>query len=213
MSDFLSERRLNLLDQVLSNRTRYVTVLLEDIFQSQNASAVLRTSECMGLQDVHVIENRNQYLYNPEVGRGAGKWINLHRYSDNQNNTLIAIEALKANGYRIVATMPGNDCTPLNEFDVTKGKFAIVIGNEKKGISQDVIKAADEFLTIPMYGFTESYNLSVSTAIILHQVIGRLRASDVNWRLSVDEKNTLKQEWLQASIKKSELLVEQFYSV
>lgn len=211
LSEFISERRLSLIEDVLSNRTRYITVLLEDIYQSQNASAVLRTCECLGIQDVHVIENKNPYHYNPGVAMGSGKWIHLTKYNRFENNTLKAIETLKANNYRIVATVPGENCTSLNDFDVEKGKIAIVLGSELVGISKDIREHADELLTIPMFGFTESFNISVSTAIILHQLMGKLKASELDWQLTEPEKMSLKLEWLKASLKKPELLVKKFY--
>jgi tRNA (guanosine-2'-O-)-methyltransferase len=211
LSEFVSERRLALIDNVLENRTRYVTVLLEDIYQSQNASAVLRTCECMGIQDIHVVENKNPYHYHPGVAMGSGKWIHIRKYNKYQDNTLRAINFLKANNYRIVATVPGENCTSLNDFEVEKGKFAIVLGSEVEGISIDIRKHADELLTIPMYGFTESFNISVSAAIILYHVMSKLKSSQISWRLSEVEKLSLKLEWLKASVKKPDLLVKKFY--
>lgn len=210
LSDFLSDRRLAILNRVLDNRTRYITVLLEDIYQSQNASAVLRTCEIMGIQDLHVIENRNNYFYNPGVAMGAGKWINIFKYNKIENNSIEALQHLKSQNYRIVATAPAGMGVPLQDFDIDKGKFAIVIGSEINGISQQILDNAHELITIPMFGFTESFNLSVSTAIILHQLIGKLQQSNLPWHLSEDEKNVLKLEWLKASIKKSDLLVKKY---
>jgi tRNA (guanosine-2'-O-)-methyltransferase len=212
LSGFVSERRLALINQVLDNRMRYVTVVLEDIFQPQNASAVLRTCECLGIQDIHIIENKNAYRYSRSVAMGAGKWLQLHKYNNLKNNSLEAIKQLKSNNYRIVATVPGENCTTLHEFDVSKGKFAIILGSELDGISDEMRQNADEMLTIPMFGFTESFNLSVSTAIILTHVINKLRNSEIEWHLTSDEKLCLKLEWLKGSIKKSELLVKKFYN-
>jgi tRNA (guanosine-2'-O-)-methyltransferase len=211
LSEFVSERRLSLIRNVLEQRTRYVTVLLEDIYQSQNASAVLRTCECLGIQDIHVIENKNKYHYHPGVAMGAGKWIDLHKYNQYQNNSLQAIEYLKSNHYRIIATVPGENCIPLQNINIEKGKFAIVFGSELDGISKDVRDHADELLTIPMCGFTESFNISVSTAIILYNLISRIKESDINWHLSEEERVDLHLEWLKASVKKPELLIKEFY--
>jgi rRNA methylases len=211
LSEFLLERRLSIIDNVLNNRTQYVTVLLEDIYQSQNASAVMRTCECLGIQNIHVVENKNPYHYNPGVAMGSGKWLHIEKYNKEQHNTLQAIQHLKDNNYRIIATVPGENCTSLDDFDVKKGKIAIALGSELVGISDEIRKHADEFLTIPMYGFTESYNISVSSALILYQIMGKLKASEINWQLTDEEKLTLKLEWLKASIKKSDLLVKKYY--
>jgi tRNA (guanosine-2'-O-)-methyltransferase len=213
LSEFVTERRLALLDHVLDNRTRYVTVLLEDIFQPQNASAVLRTCECLGIQDIHIIENRNKYKYNPGVAMGSGKWLQLCKYNKLQNNSTEAIKHLKLNNYRIIATVPAENQVLLPDFDVTKGKFAFVFGSELNGISDEIRKQADEMLTIPMFGFTESFNLSVSTAIILYNVLDKLKNSTIDWRLEEEEKAQLKLEWIKASIKKPELLVKKFYDM
>ena len=210
LSGFLSERRFDLINKVIDNRTRYVNVLLEDIFQSQNASAVLRTCDCLGIQDLHVVENRNRYQYNPQVAMGAGKWVDIHKYNKTENNSLEAIHLLRSNGYRIITTIPGENCIPLNDFDVNKGKFTIVIGSELNGVSQQIIDNSDECITIPMYGFTDSYNLSVSTAIILYQVVDKLKNSLTNWHLTEQEKSVLRLEWIKASLKKPELLVKKY---
>jgi tRNA (guanosine-2'-O-)-methyltransferase len=210
LSEFVSERRLALIDKVIETRTNYVTVLLEDISHAQNANAVLRTCECMGLQDIHIIENMNQYYYSKGVAMGAGKWVNFHKYNKYENNSLEAVMSLKAAGYRIVATVPGENCISLNDFDIGKGKFAIVLGTEQEGISETIRKNADELITIPMYGFTESFNLSVSNAIILHHLVEKIRCSDISWQLSDNEKIELKLNWLKSMIKKSELLVRKY---
>jgi tRNA (guanosine-2'-O-)-methyltransferase len=212
LSQFISERRLALIHQVLNNRTRYFTVLLEDIIQTQNASAVLRTCECYGIQDVHIIENDNRYQYNPGVAMGAGKWIHLNKYNQSENNSYDAILTLKQKGYRIVATVPTENCIKLDDFNVLKGKAAFVFGSEINGISSVIRENADEMITIPMYGFTESYNISVSAAIIISHVIDKLRNSEVNWQLTEPEKNFLLFEWLKLSIKKPELLIQNFNS-
>jgi len=210
LSNFVSERRLSVIDKVIEHRTKYVTVLLEDISHAQNANAVLRTCECLGLQDIHIIENLNQYYYSKGVAMGAGKWVTLHKYNKHKNNSLEAINALRAKNYRIIASVPGENCIELQDFDVTKGKFAIVLGTEQEGISETIRQNADELITIPMYGFTESFNLSVSNAIILHHLIEKLRYSKVDWYLSEDEKVELKLEWLKLTVKRSDLLVQKF---
>ncbi len=203
-----------LLNNVLDFRTRYLTVVLEDIYQPQNASAVLRTCECLGIQDVHIIEKEHKYYYSQGVAMGAGKWTNLIKYNKPHSdaNTSNAIAALRKNNYRIVATMPGQHCVSLNDFDVLKGKVAVVFGSELTGISEEMKNSADELLTIPMFGFTESYNLSVSAAIILFQLANTMRNSDLQWQLSCEERTELKLEWLKASIKRPELIIKNFYT-
>jgi tRNA (guanosine-2'-O-)-methyltransferase len=207
---FTTKARFEQLQQVLNQRTRYLTVVLEDIYQSQNASAVLRTCDCVGIQDVHIIENENDYQINPDVVRGASKWLTINRYDSSKNNTLSALQALKNQGYRIVATSPHANDTSLPDFDLSKGKAAIVFGTERTGISDIVREQADEFVKIPMVGFTESFNISVSAALVLYQLTQKLRLSDLAWQLPVPESADLLIEWLKLSIKKSELLEKRF---
>ncbi len=209
---FVTENRFNLFESVLSERSRYITVVLEDIFQPHNASAVLRTCDCFGVQDVHIIENENEYKINPDVTLGSSKWLTLIRHNTLKNNTLEAINKLKLQGYRIVATSPhANDFTP-DTIDLEKGKIAVMFGSELPGLSQIAMDNADEFLKIPMYGFTESFNISVSAAIILNRLSERLRQSGIKYHLSATEKDEIIFNWLKQNVKNPEALEEKFYS-
>ena len=210
LSKFITSKRLDLFNRTLLERTRYLTVILEDIFQSHNASAVLRSCDCFGIQDVHIIENRNEYEINPEVALGASKWLNLHKYNELENNTLETIKKLKNQNYRIVATTPHTKDTSLVNFDLSKGKTALLFGTEMQGISDIAMKHADEFLKIDMFGFTESFNISVSAGICLQHLTYKLRSSDINYKLSEEEKLDLKLDWLKTSIRKSDILEKEF---
>lgn len=211
LASYVTKKRLALFDKVLSERTRYLTVVLEDIYQSQNASAVLRTCDCFGIQDVHVIENRNVFNVNNEVALGASKWLCITKYNEEQNNSLTAINTLKEKGYRIVATTLHGKSTSLPDFDLTKGKAAFVFGSELPGVTKSILNEADEFLKIPMYGFTESFNISVSVAIILSELSGKLRKLDDKiWKLNEEEKKYLKLQWIKNTVKASRQLEELF---
>ncbi len=212
LEQFTTEERLNQFNKVLENRTKYITIALEDIYQSQNASAVLRTSECYGVQNIHIIENKNEYQLNPDVVQGSSKWLNLIKYNETENNTLESIKSLKTQGYRIVATTPHTDDVSLEDFDIEKGKFALFFGTEVTGLSDEVMKNADEFLRIPMYGFTESFNISVSAAITLQHLGHKLRNSNISWQLSDSELDELKLDWLKKTVKSSSMLIEKFLS-
>lgn len=209
LTDFVTPSRLEKIQQVLSGRTRHITVVLEDIYQPQNASAVLRSCECFGVQDVHIIENRNDYEINPEVVMGATKWLNLHRYRDGEFNTKNCLGKLKQQGYQLVATSPHEqDFTPLN-LPLEK-PMALLFGTELEGLSAQAQEMADYFLRIPMAGFTESLNISVSAAVCIYELTNRLRKSDIPWQLSQDHFDELYLAWLMASIKSPELLVKRF---
>jgi len=213
LSQFVTPERLKRFEDIIQYRTRYITIGLEDIYQSHNASAVLRTCDCFGLQDVHIIENKNEYKVNDNIALGASNWLSIKKYKDNPNNTLQAIQTIKQAGYRLVATTPHEKypVTDLEKFDLSKGKFCLFFGTEQDGITSDVIDNADEFLKIPMYGFTESFNISVSTGIMLHHLTYRLRKSKIDWQLSNQESLQTKLEWLRSSIKNCDA-IEKIYT-
>jgi tRNA (guanosine-2'-O-)-methyltransferase len=211
LATFVTPDRLQLFEKVLQYRTSYLTVVLEDIYQSQNASAVLRSCDCFGVQHVNVIENRNTFNVNNEVALGSSKWLSIRKFSETNNNSLNAVKTLKNEGYRIIATSPHKNDKTLEDFDLRKGKAALVFGSELPGISDTIMKEADEFVKIPMFGFTESFNISVSAAIILHHLTGKLRNDTViNWQLTSVEKEKIMLEWLRNSIKRSALLEQRF---
>jgi len=210
LKGFATPNRIAKFLSVLESRTRYLTVVLEDIYQPQNASAVLRSADALGIQDVHIIENNHQYTINPMVEKGASAWLNLHSYNEKENNTKEAIKKLKADGYRIVATTPHTDDINLDDIDLSKGKVAVVFGTEVTGISDYIKSEADEFLKIPMYGFSESFNISVSAAIVMHHIRWKLEQSEIDWALSKDESDTILLSWLRNSIKASDDIIKRF---
>lgn len=208
LSDMVSENRLKTFNEVLDNRTRYITVVLEDLFQSHNASAVIRSCDCSGIQDVHMIENSFKFAENPDVALGSSQWVTKFKYCSEENNTLEAIHHLRNKGYRIIATTPHTNDVLLHDLDLSKGKLALFFGSELPGLSQIVMDNADEFVKIPMYGFTESYNISVSAAICLYDIVNRLRNTEVDWHLSFNEKEELLAQWLKISVKDSDNIIK-----
>lgn len=210
MSGCVTENRLALFKQVLEKRSRYITVLLEDIYQSQNASAVLRTCDCTGIQDVHIVEERNEYDINRDVALGADQWLSLHYYHEGENNVYGAIKSLKKQGYRIVATSPHKDGATPENFDLHKGKAALMFGTELNGLTDRALELADEYIQIPMAGFTESYNISVSAAITLYTLRSRLELLSLQWKISEDEQNELLLNWLRSTIKMSDQIENKF---
>lgn len=197
---YLSPERIERFEFVLANRTRHFTVAVENIFQSHNASAVMRTCDCFGIQDIHVIANSNKYALSKDVAMGSQKWVDMHSFYKKENNTKECIDHLKEEGYQIVATTPHTNDVLLPEFDITK-KSAFFFGTEISGLSDIVLEQADVFLRIPMYGFTESYNISVSAALVLHDVVSRMKKSDIDWALSDDELLEKKIDWSVKSIR------------
>ena len=209
LENFVSERRRNLFDKILSKRTKHITVVLEDLFEKHNISAVARSCDIFGIQDLHIIENKYSSYVSNHVAKGAQKWIDFHNYNKEEHNTQICIDKLRANGYQIIATTPHTDSCILEDFDITK-KTAFVFGVEKAGVSNLVINQADGLLKIPMVGFTESLNISVAAALILNSTTTKLRNSNINWQLSDKEKEKIKLDWMKKSIKSIDLIIERF---
>ncbi len=207
LSSFISENKRSLFDRIAPQRTRHVTVVLEDIYQPHNASAVVRTCDLLGVQDVHIIENRNKYTVNPDVTLGSSKWVDMHRYKGATDNSLACMRALKQRGYLIVATSPRSDNATPATIPLDR-PLAFCFGTELTGLSDDIMQHADIGLRIPMYGFTESYNISVSAAITLYTVTERLRQSDVQWQLPQDELLALKLEWARKMVHNAHHLEE-----
>lgn len=207
LKNFLTPRRNTLFKKVLSKRTNYFTVVTQDVHQLHNTSAVIRSCDVFGIQNVHVIEERQPRRIDKEIAMGAQKWVDVNRYNSTQN----CIAKLKGIGYQIVATSPHGDAENLEDFNISKPS-AIFFGTEKDGLSEEVLNAADVRLKIPMQGFTESLNISVSAAIILQSLTSRLRSSELPWQLTPDEKLEIEFNWAKKCIKNSEQLLERYQS-
>lgn len=211
LAQFVSDHKKTFVEKVLSQRTRYVTVVLENIYQSQNASAVVRTCECMGLQDVHIVEDTAKYHLNIRVLKGSYKWMNMERYHDRQvNNTEVCFNRLRSQGYRIMVADPAEDGTSIDELDMSAGKIALVFGNELRGASGYSLQHADAKVRIPMYGFTESLNVSVSVAICLNTMLGKLRRSGTSIGLSEEEKDIIRLRWFRKIVRRSDVVEREF---
>ena len=211
LSNCITEERKALFEKNLKERTKYFTVVLENIYQPLNASAVLRSCDCFGIQDIHIIENYNEFKPDTEVAMGASNWLSINHYKHKKNNTIDCIKKLKKQGYRIVATSPHKTSQTLNDFNIHNGKAALFFGTETKGLSQIVMEEADEFIYIPMYGFTESFNLSVSAAICLNHLRTKLNNSTIDWRLNQKEKDIILLNWLRYSIDRCDIVEKDFF--
>ena len=209
-SQYITDHKKQFIEKVLNERTRHITLVLEDIYQSQNASAVVRTCECLGMQDIHIIEDDSKYSVNKRVLKGANKWIDLHRYKmKGFSNAEICFRKLRDLGYKILVTDPSPDGISINDVSIDE-KMAIVMGNELKGTSSFALAHADQKIFIPMHGFTESFNISVSAAICLNTLFTKLRGSKVSWQLSPEEKETLRLQWYRKVVRRSDLIEQEF---
>ena len=203
MQQFMLPERFDNLRRVLGNRTRWMTVCMENTFHPQNASAIIRTCEAFGIQDIHTIETLCPFSPSANVVKGSDKWIGINRHY----STGEALSALRNAGYRIIATTPHSGDTPPEEFDVTAAPFALVFGTEHAGVSEEVTDAADGFIRIPMCGFVESLNVSASASILLYMLSSRLRASGAEWQLEECESLAMMLDWMMKSIRDSERIL------
>lgn len=209
LASFLTEERHERIVEALENRTRYITVVVEDLFQTQNISAVLRSCECVGIQNIHIVEGENEFNIHKAISMGADKWLTINHYPKAPNNMQNCIQNLKQNGYKIVATLPADDSLYLDELPLDT-PVAFLFGTELTGLSQTAISLADCSVKIPMYGLTTSFNISNSVAIIVSFIVEKLRKSSIKWQLSKEEKENLYYEWLQKAVKNPEMLIKYF---
>ncbi len=208
LSQYLTENKRQIMSEVILNRTRHVSIVLEDIYQPHNASACLRSCDCLGLQDVHVIENRNEYRPNHNVAMGASKWLDFHQYG----NTKKCLSKLRAGGFRIVATTPNTDgFTPV---DLPLDRpVALLFGSEEQGLTAEALEMADDTLRLPMYGFTQSYNISVTVAVTLSRIVERLHAGEIGdaWKIDPVAREKLLLEWYRRIVTRHDLLEERHF--
>jgi tRNA (guanosine-2'-O-)-methyltransferase len=209
LSEHLTPRKRELFDSIASLRTRHLTLVLEDVYQAHNSSAVLRSMESWGIQDIYAIENTNPFHMHRRIAKGAFDWLTIHQFHEHKNNTLACIQDLKSKGYKVVATALHENAIPLEELDITQ-KTAIVMGTELSGVSSTILEQADENVVIPMNGFTESLNVSVAASVIMQHLSNKLRKSNIPWQLSQEEQLELKIEWAKQSIHWSKHLVEMY---
>ena len=207
LEGYLTESRKARFDAVLSQRTKHFTVATEDVYQLHNTSAVIRSCDVFGIQEVNIVEEQNSKQIDKEIAMGSQKWVDVNRF----HSVKECLSDLKQKGYQIIATTPHKNDGLLGDFDVTK-KSCFFFGRETEGLSQDVIEEADGFLKIPMVGFTESLNISVSAAIILQHVTNKLKQTDINWQLTEEETLDKRIDWCKKTIKSYDEIVERFYN-
>lgn len=206
LETYLTEKRRARFDHVLNQRTKHFTVATEDVYQLHNTSAVIRSCDVFGIQEVNIVEEQNSKRIDREIAMGAQKWVDLNRF----HSVKECLKDVKQKGYQIVATTPHTTDYLLHEFDVTK-KSCFFFGRETEGLSQEVLDQADCFLKIPMSGFTESLNISVSAAIILQHVTIKLKQTEIFWQLTKEEQQEKRLDWIKKTIKSYDEIVAHFY--
>lgn len=209
LETYISENKREQMNEVLAHRTRRVVIVLENVFQPHNSAAVVRSCECFGFQDLHVIEGIYKHALNQNITMGGCKWITLHHHKNEKWGTGKVIGNLKEKGYRIAATSLRPGCVPLEELDLSE-PVALCFGTEEKGLSDEAHELADTFVRIPSYGFTQSFNVSVSVALSLSSVRKRLEESDLSWKLSDADREDLYLMWMMKTANRGMLLAKHF---
>ena len=206
--NFLTDERKQRFESVLDKRTRYITLVLEDIFQSRNASAIMRSADGFGIQDLHIIEDNHKWVGTRSVSKGASSWLTLHRYK-NGDPTTRCVDKLNAEGYRIIATSPHEgsytpDTLPIDQ------PIAVVLGTELTGMSSKMLLQVDDYVTIPMDGFSESFNVSVAAAVMLNRLRSRMNEAGIESKLNEKERQKLRLIWAYRSVNDPDAILRHY---
>lgn len=206
---FMSGHKIDLFEQKVLDRTRHFTLVLEDLFHPHNASAILRTCDCMGIQDVHMIENNHQFKNEKDISLGSRKWLNIQRYNDSDLSSPSCINQLKEKGYTIAVLSPHHNDVTIDQYPV-ENKTAFILGAEKHGLTEYSLNNADYHVKVPMHGFTESYNVSITAALSMYEMTQRMRSSSLDWHLSSEEQWRVKLSWTLRTIRSSRDIVKKY---
>ena len=183
----LTPERQAKIQHVIEGRTFNINVVLENIYDRGNASAVMRSAEALGLVQVHAIEPGTKFKESQRTTAGADKWVELQRWKE----TASCVAELKRQGKQIIVTSLQANSKHISEVDFTKPS-ALVLGNEKDGASEEIIKAADVCVVLPMVGFTQSYNISVAGALCFYHIYSdRMRRQGFHGDLTDSQKQIL----------------------
>ena len=166
----MNEKRIQRINSVVSLRQKGIIVILEDIHDPHNAAAILRTCDAMGIQNVWFIFEK-ETPYNPKrIGKAtsssANKWLDFQIFSSSAS----CIRSLKKERYNIIVTALTDRSIALDDYRMENNNIAIVVGNEHRGVSEEMLNHADSVLKIPMAGFVQSLNVSVAAAIVLWEI-------------------------------------------
>ena len=190
----LTEERIHRLKTVASHRLHDV-IVLENIHDPHNAAAALRNCDAFGIQTVHVIFETEK-MFNPEklgklTSASANKWLEIKTWT----TTKECFTSLKKEGFHIAATAIDKTAQSFDTYEFPKQKMAFVFGNEGFGITETAKKMADTLIYIPMYGFVDSLNLSVTVGVVAHQIaVQRLKTGVAQY--SPQESHELAASWI-----------------
>jgi tRNA (guanosine-2'-O-)-methyltransferase len=208
LQPYLLPERVERLKEVLASRTVSVTLVLENLHKDYNISAILRTCESFGIQDVHVVPQPGEGKVFKTITQGCHKWLTIHRHED----VSTCFKILKKKGFKILAGAFGQDAPPLDQTDFS-GRVALVFSNELEGANPEVLDQVDGFFVIPMTGFSQSLNVSVAAGIVIHHVLRyKLERGEELERIPSDEAGRMLGEWVKKSVRKADEVLKELRS-
>lgn len=209
LSSLLNPNRKETLDKAISLRTKHICLVLENIRHTQNSSAIIRTAEIMGVQDVHVVRQNYQNDLRRDITKGAEKWMEVRLYDGEERNIELCFNYLKKKKYKIAVTCLDDDSKSIEEIPLIE-PLAIVMGEEVSGVSDFAKANADYKIKLPMYGLTESFNIAIAGSLVMHQILTRLRSTDVNYLLNPQQKTELTLDWYKKAIRGGHEIASRF---
>lgn len=205
VSGFLTDERLRKIEHFSQESSDYILPVVEDIYQFRNAAAIVRSVEACGFHKVIAMEQENIFDPNLRVTKGADTWVEVEKMP----RTLDSLKTIKERGYKIVAVSPERNATMLPNYQPV-APLALVFGTEWEGTTDELLDFADETLAIPMYGFTQSFNVSVAAAICFYDLKQKLVNSGINYKLSPQKLLEMKIRWAVNSIPSGKAILERY---
>ena len=191
-----TEERLSRIDDILTRKQPTLQVMLENVHNSQNLSTIIRTSDAVGILDIYYSSKENETLrIHKTITQGAHRWTHRHRVQD--GDTVKFLQQKKKEGFQVVVTHLEERAVSYREVDYTKPTL-IVMGNEKEGVSNDIIAEATDVIVIPMEGMVQSLNVSVATALILYEAQRQLENAGLYAipQISLEKREAIKADWV-----------------
>lgn len=207
LKKFLTNERLEKIEEKSHESSDFVLPIMEDVYQFRNAAAIVRSAEACAFHKIMALESKNIFEPNLQVTKGADTWVQV----DKKPHHLQTLENVKSKGYRLVAVSPEKNATPLPDFKITQ-PVALVFGTEWQGVTDDFLDYCDETLVIPMYGFTQSFNVSVAAALCMYDLKQKLIHSGIDYKLNEEKRLQLMIRWAVNSIRSGEEIHKDYLS-
>lgn len=205
LQQFLTPERFQKIEYFSKESSDFVLPVVEDVYQFRNAAAIVRSAEACGFHKIVALEDENVFNPNLKVTKGADTWVEVEKMP----RGLDSLQKIKEKGHQILAVSPEKNATSLPDF-VVKQPIALVFGTELEGITDEILDFADETLSIPMYGFTKSFNVSVAAAICMYELKQKLIQSDISYYLDEEKILHLKIRWAVNSIRSGKEILEKY---